>query len=482
MNFDILQSPLDFLQQEMGDVVHEETLRSYEIFWQQEGRVISQSVDRAGTPWLRMFDSQGERVDEVLLPQEYWTMLHKGYEAGAVWRVFEENSLLSSYLQGYVTSFYDSGLYCPHTVSLASAVVIEKYGSESLQQCFLSQLLKKDETVFQAATWMTEVKGGSDLGANTDTLATSCKDRWSLNGDKYFCSNVQAEMAVVAARIESSQKNVRGLALFLVPKFRQDGNLNYQIRRLKNKIATRSVVTGEVELRNTEAYLLGQTDNGIYLIMEVLNISRVANSVASMALAQRALFEAWNFARQRSAFSKPIIEHGLMQQQFIDRFKQLQNGFALSLEAAKLLDEVWLEKAPYSQRYHLFRLMAHLSKYWCAEFAVQTTKWAMEVCGGVGVLEEYGVERWLREAMILQIWEGTPHRQILDGLGVMERKGAHLLLFDYLQDRTSKTTLKTMSARVEAHLKLPKTEKEAKSEALFSDLALFTMNALTSKS
>lgn len=478
MNFDILQSPFAFLHQEIGDITHEKTLRAYEDSWEKDGRDISAAIDRNGTPWLRMFDPQGKRIDEILFPREYWWLLKSGYKAGAVWRVFEEDSLLTSYLQGYITSFYDSGLYCPHTVSLATAVSVEKYANESLKQCFLSQLLKKDDTVSQGATWMTEIKGGSDLGGNTETVASQNGEHWLLNGDKYFCSNVQAEMAVVAAHVEGSANNVHGLALFLLPKFRQDGSLNYLIRRLKNKIATRSVPTGEVELKDSEAYLLGTPDIGIYLIMEVLNVSRVANSMASIALAQRALFEAWSFARQRHAFSKPIIEHGLLQQQFNDRFKQLRSGFALSWEAAKLLDEVWREKPPYSERYHLFRLMAHLSKYWSAEFAVQSSKWAIEVHGGIGVLEEYGVERWLREAMILQIWEGTPHRQILDGLAVMEHKGAHLLLFNYLQDRTSKEALEAMRRRVEKHLLLPKEVKEAKSEALFKDLALFTIIAL----
>jgi hypothetical protein len=73
-----------------------------------------------------------------------------------------------------------------------------------------------------------------------------------------------------------------------------------------------------------------------------------------------------------------------------------------------------------------------LAKYWTAELAVQTAKWAMEVHGGLGTLEEYHVERWLREAMILAIWEGTSHRQILDGLEVMERRRAHRLLFQHL--------------------------------------------------
>jgi len=482
VTFDKLKSPLDFLHHQLGSISNKQALKDYESSWEEEGKGISASIDRYGTPWLQMFDLLGKRVDEIPLPQEYWKLVKNGYKAGAVWRVFEEDSLLSAYVQGYITSFYDSGLYCPHTLSLATAVSIEKYGSDSIKQSYLSQLLKKDDTVAQGATWMSEIKGGSDLGSNTETVATLRQGDWLLSGDKYFCSNVQAEMALVAAQIEGLSENIHSLALFLVPRFRQDGNLNYHIRRIKNKIATRSVVTGEVELRDSEAYLLGDPEVGIYLIMEVLNISRVANSMASMALAQRALYDALCFAQQRYAFAKPIIEHGLLKQQFKDRCEQLRGGFSLAWEAAKLLDEVWRQTPPYSERYHLFRLLAHLSKYWSAEFAVQTSKWAMEVYGGMGVLKEYGVERWLREAMILQIWEGTPHRQILDGLEVMERKGAHLLLFDYLKNHVSKTTLETMRARVEAHLKLPKMQRQAMAEPLFNDLALFTMNALAKKS
>ncbi len=94
------------------------------------------------------------------------------------------------------------------------------------------------------------------------------------------------------------------------------------------------------------------------------------------------------------------------------------------------LNEVWREKPPYSDRYHLFRLVAHLAKYWTSDIAPQIARWAMEVHGALGVLAEFPVERWFREAMVLTIWEGTCHRQILDGLEVMERKGAHRLLFE----------------------------------------------------
>jgi hypothetical protein len=137
-----------------------------------------------------------------------------------------------------------------------------------------------------------------------------------------------------------------------------------------------------------------------------------------------------------------------------------------------------MERPPYSDRYHLFRLVAHLAKYWTAEFAVDTAKWAMEVHGGLGVLAEYGAERWLREAMILAIWEGTSHRQILDGLEVMERKRAHQMLFRRLAEIAPSKELQDLESEVEQHLKLASTEKEAFAETLFRKLATFTAETL----
>jgi hypothetical protein len=150
-------------------------------------------------------------------------------------------------------------------------------------------------------------------------------------------------------------------------------------------------------------------------------------------------------------------------------------------EAIQLLDEVWLETPRYSDRYHLFRLVTHLAKYWTAELAVQFAKWNMEVHGGMGVLAEYSAERWLREAMILPIWEGTPHRQMLDGLEVMERKRAHEMLFEYLAPHTDKGELQSASARVEKHLRLSGEEKEAGIEEVFRELAMFTASVLAKK-
>lgn len=486
MDFQRLTSPTGFL----GGVIPgemTEALGAYEAWMQQHGRAISAAVDRAGTPWLKQFDRFGSRVDELTFPPEYWTMLRQGYQAGAVWRAFAE-SLSSAFLVGYVTSYFDMGLYCPYTVSLSTAAALDKYGSSRVKAAFLAPMLRRGADVWQGATWMTEARGGSDLGATVETVARRSAghgggglagERWLLKGDKYFCSNVGAEVAVVAARAADAPAGVRGLSLFVVPRQREDGSLNYAVRRLKDKIATRSVPTGEVELRESEGYLLGETGQGIYHILEVLNLSRVANCIGSTALMQHALADAYEFASGRVIFGKRLLDQPLMRRQFEQKMAALEQSFAMTWAVVKLAQEVWREAAPrYSERFQLFRLLLHLAKYWTAEQAVQAAKWAMEVNGGMGTLTEFGVERHLREAMIADIWEGPPHRQILDGLEVMERKGAHRALFDLLAPNVYPEALAALRAHVDAHLALPQDEKEAGAGELFDALAAFTAAAL----
>src|SRR5580692_6524560 len=208
---DELRSPLSFLQSRLQDIPHRAMLDTEEAWWKHEGVAISDAIDRAGTPWLRMFDRLGKRVDEILYPREYQTMLKRGYRAGVVWRALEEKSLISTYLLMYTISFHDPGICCPYTVSLGTAVPLAKYGSAELQGRYLAQLLRKDDSVWQGATWMTEIKGGSDLGAAVETVARQAGDGWLLSGEKYFTSNAAAELAVVAARAEGATAGVRGL-------------------------------------------------------------------------------------------------------------------------------------------------------------------------------------------------------------------------------------------------------------------------------
>ncbi len=482
---ELLSSPVAWLQRAAPDV-DVPPAPAYERWWREQGQAIADAIDRAGTPHLRMFDALGSRIDEVQFPPGHADALARGYRAGVVWRAFEEpRSLLPSFALGYITSFFDPGIYCPFTVSLSTAVPLDKYGGADLKARFLAPLLAREGHTWQGATWMTEVRGGSDLGAAVETRARRCAGgdgSWRLDGEKYFCSNVGADVAVVAARPQDAPAGVRGLRLFAVPRLRRDGTLNYTVRRLKDKIATRSVPTGEVRLEDSEAWLLGEEYPGVYLILEVLNVSRVANSIGSVALAQRAIADALAFARERVAFGKPIVEHPLLSVQFAERLAALEGASALAWEAARQLDAVWQQRPPYSEQYDLFRLTAHLAKYWTAENAVQTSAWAIQVFGGVGTLAENRVERWLREAMILAIWEGTAHRQMLDGLEVMERKAAHRLLLDRLRPFAEPEAIDQWEMRLEHFLAQDRTDREASVEGVFRDLAAFAAQVLASAS
>src|SRR5246127_3391193 len=100
-SFDALRSPLSFLQSRLQDVPHRDVLDCEEAWWKSEGRPISDAIDRAGTPWQRMFDRLGKRVDEILYPREYQTILRRGYRAGVVWRALEEKSLIPTYILMY---------------------------------------------------------------------------------------------------------------------------------------------------------------------------------------------------------------------------------------------------------------------------------------------------------------------------------------------------------------------------------------------
>ncbi len=475
-----LDSPLAFLERSLPDEPLEFELEIHENWWRQTGRAISEAVDRAGTPWLKQFDQTGRRIEEIAFDSGYRRLLDRGYRSGIIWRVFAHNDLLPFYQLGYITSFHDPGLYCPYTVTLGVAHVLHKYGSPELRQRFMPNLLKRDENFWQGATWMTEIGGGSDLGATVGTVARRGDgDQWRLDGDKYFASNVGAELAVVAARPEGSEAGIHGLALFLVPRLKGDGGLNYLVRRLKNKIGTRSVPTGEVELRNAEAWLLGKPEQGIYLIMEILNLSRVANSIASVALAQRAISDAATFAAHREVFGERLIRQPMARQQFRRRLSMLNAAFRLAWEAVALLNHVWTLEPPYSDRYLLFRLVAHLAKYWTAEFAAQTAKWSMEIHGGLGVLAEFPVERHFREAMVLAIWEGTAHRQMLDALQLMRDRQAHRLLFSHLAPREpERAEQDAIIRKIETLLQMPETMQEEQIEPLFRQLALFTAKTL----
>src|SRR4029453_6683354 len=130
----------------------------------------------------------------------------------------------------------------------------------------------------QGTQWMTEKTGGSDVGAATTRAAREADGTWRLWGDKWFCSNANADLALTLARPEGAPAGTRGLGMFLVPARRADGSLNgWTLNRLKDKLGSRSMATGEVTFAGARAWVVGDVAAGFRQMMEMVTVSRLSN-------------------------------------------------------------------------------------------------------------------------------------------------------------------------------------------------------------
>lgn len=388
---------------------------------------VAAHVDREANPRLVMHDLDGRRVDRVELCPEHAALLadlahiNRPPYVGRSWQ--------EHFAYGYLIA--DPGIYCSLIVTNQTIYALHKYAPEL--QRWIEPILSGE---LWGATWMTETQGGSDLGAN-ETIAERHGDAWRLQGtEKYFASNAGlADAALVTARPEGAQQGPKGLALFLVPRLDRDGELNYLIRRLKEKSATRAVPTAEVELHGSEAFLIGEADQGIYYTLETLTVSRLANAVGAVGLARKAQFEAVLRSSQREAFGSALNEHALMQQDLTDIAVRTTGSLALAFHGIKLFNEAWDATPPYTAEYHYARFFSHLLKNRTAEHAAYVTQLAMEIFGGLGFMDETPLPRLHREALVTAIWEGTSNIQALDMLEVMQKKGAHEMFLDAFSEK-----------------------------------------------
>ena len=171
--------------------------------------------------------------------------------------------------------------------------------------------------------------------------------------------------------------------------------------------------------------MIGEAALGIYYTLENLTVSRLANAAGAMGLARKAHLESLYRTQARSAFGKPIVDHPLVRYDLTDLAVRTAAGSALLFHAVEWFDRVWHETPPYSDRYHYARFLSHLTKNRTAEHGAAATQLAMEIFGGLGFLDDFGIARLHREALVTLIWEGTSNIQALDMLEAMRKKNAH---------------------------------------------------------
>ncbi|RFS87201.1 DNA alkylation response protein [Actinomadura spongiicola] len=326
---------------------------------------------------------------------------------------------------GYLLNQADIGMTCALGTGGEMVVALTEMFAPDDVKARVRELFAAGTMCGEAAQLLTERAGGSDLGA---LESTACRDgdAWRLDGFKWFASNAGGSAFVVLAKPEGAVDGVRGVAPFLVLKERRDGTRNgVWIRRLKDKLGTRSVASAEIEFTGAEAFLLAPQGTagdgrGMARMMELTNGARLAIATMGLGCARRALVESLCYTRAREAFGAPLAEQPLMRRKLAELIVETEAVQALVFDG--------------HLRRPALRIGAALIKLRAARLGVTAASDAVEIHGGNGYIEQWPVARILRDAQVNPIWEGGDNILCLDVRRAVERHDAHEPFLDRLTE------------------------------------------------
>lgn len=408
-------------------------------FGDEASMIVDPAVRRANLtenlPRLDRYSAAGERTEDVAHSADHHQAGRYIYGSGAMSVYAEpENNLLALALF-YLSSYNgEAGHNCPLACTAGVIKTLQYAGGEELKKKYLPRLLDPNyATRFHGAQFLTEIQGGSDVGANAcaATLLDAGENKWLINGEKWFCSNVTADLALITARPEGSPENslagTRGLGLFLLPRRLDDGAPNgIYIRRLKDKLGTKSLATAEVDFKDAIAYQIGEPGRGFRHAMDfVINTSRLYNAVGSAGAARRAYLIAWTYAQRRRAFGAAIKDFPLTQEALAEMRAVTVAITSGSLYLAYLRDEIEAGRADEAGG-QFFRLAVNLNKYRSSISATDVIRRGIEILGGNGAMENFSVlPRLLRDSVIFEAWEGAHNTLIAQSARDIQRRKLH---------------------------------------------------------
>ncbi|MGZ4415062.1 MAG: acyl-CoA dehydrogenase family protein [Gaiellaceae bacterium] len=390
------------------DAAFESRLREFGATVAQVVEPAAQTQERDGNgPRLVAADALGRELQEI--------EFHPAHDdAGrAVWKsgllsapAFEQAPLM--YLLAHAG---EAGQACPFACTAGLVRALRAHGSAELQARFLPPLLVPDyDRAERGAQFLTEVQGGSDVGANV-TAATPDElepGAWRLHGEKWFCSVADADQFVVTARPVGAPVGTDGIACFLVPRRVGGWSNGFRIRRLKDKLGTRALATAEIEFEGALAYPLGELADGFKIAAGVvLNTSRWLNACGSVGLMRRAYLEASGFARHRTAFGRSIDTFPLVRENLALIKAEELAALASTLALTALIDR--LDRgATDDETTGVYRFLVNANKYLTSLTATLVVRRAIETLGGNGTIEDFSpLPRLYRDAIVFESWEGA---------------------------------------------------------------------------
>jgi acyl-CoA dehydrogenase len=402
----------------------------------------AEETDR-NPPKLERYDRWGHDVSRVVMPTSFTESRRAVLDAQKTLRDDARragvNPSLTVFASNYLLNQADIGMGC--ALGTGGGMVkslVAAYAPPDVREHVLAKFAS-GEWEGETAQLLTERTGGSDLGA-LETTATRDGDTWRLNGFKWFASNCNGQAFVVLAKPEGAPDSTRGVATFLVLRTRRDGSRNgVRVRRLKDKLGTRSVASGEIEFVEAEAFLLsgdagddaGPSDGkGLGRMMELTNAARLGIALFALGNARRALVESLCYARQRHAFGEALIDKPLMRRKLAEMIVDVEAAQALVFDATGATNH----RQPRGVRQ---RITVPVTKLKVCRLGITMASDAIEIHGGNGYIETWPVARLLRDAQVNTIWEGPDNILCLDVRRGIERAQAHEALSARLHDAVS---------------------------------------------
>ncbi|XP_065707578.1 acyl-CoA dehydrogenase family member 11-like isoform X2 [Patagioenas fasciata] len=391
-------------------------------------------------PVFRPYDAWGQRVDRIITCSAWRRMKEIAAEEGLIAEAYERRysnwSRMYQAVKLYLFSSSSGGFNCPLAMTDGAAKVIESLGVPGSLKNAFDHLTSRDPKKFwTSGQWMTERRGGSDVANGTETVARKQPDgTYRLYGFKWFTSAADSDMALTLARVVDAEGCVKqgssGLSLFFLKVRDEEGKLNnIQVQRLKDKLGTRQMATGELWLNGAEAQLISAEGRGVASISNMLNITRIHNVIAAVASMRRMMNLSREYARRRVAFGKLLKDHPLHVQTMARMEVQTRGAFLLLMEIVRLLGLVETDMASEEDQ-HLLRLLVPVAKLYTGKQASAVVIEAMESFGGQGYMEDTGLPVVIRDTLVLSIWEGTTNVLSLDVLrSLTKSQGQALAVF-----------------------------------------------------
>lgn len=402
-------------------------------------------------PQLHRWDGQGHRVERVVFHPDYHAIGRATWATGLLGRFRRPGAEARAYPFVYLLAQNgEAGHCCPLACTAGMIKVLRDVPGSG---AWLDRLCDPDyDRRLHASQFLTEVQGGSDVGANA-VVARETADGWRVHGEKWFCSVIDAGLFLVTARPEGAPAGTAGLRAFVVPR-EVDGRPNgFTIRRLKYKLGTRSMASAEVDFEGALATPVGDFKKTVEV---VLNTSRLFNAVCAAGFLQRAWREADAWARARVAFGQPILAFPSIARSVARVRVRAAAARAVSFHLAELGDRAQGDDAL------AWRMLVNLNKIWTALDAVAGVHEAIEVMGGNAAIEDFSVlPRLLRDAIVLEAWEGG-HGVLCAQLLRDSRKGLWEPLFDHLERATGE--------RLAARERWARVVRRPDAEVVFRDL------------